>query len=80
MSIICLLRSKLTSTRLVVYFDRGKNKMLTREETTTAFDDIANKQAVQALKAIKIAMEDIIEVYQVMSEEEQRAFDLGESY
>ena len=46
---------------------------------STHLDDSTKEQICQAYKTDE-ACEDIIDIYEVMSEREQRAFDIGEAY
>lgn len=43
-------------------------------------DDSTKEQICQAYKTADEACEDIIDIYEVMSEREHRAFDIGEAY
>lgn len=47
---------------------------------STHLDDSTKEQICQAYKTADEACEDIIDIYEVMSEREQRAFDIGEAY
>lgn len=47
---------------------------------STHLDDSTKEQICQAYKTADEACEDIIDIYEVMSEREHRAFDIGEAY
>ena len=47
---------------------------------STHLDDSTKEQICQAYKTADEACEDIIDISEVMSEREQRAFDIGEAY
>lgn len=52
-----------------------------KEDTNNIhLDDSTKEQICQAYKTADEACEDIIDIYEVMSEREQRAFDIGEAY
>lgn len=52
----------------------------TKKENTFQIDDSTKEQICQAYKTADEACEDIIDIYEVMSEREHRAFDIGEAY
>ena len=47
---------------------------------STHLDDSTKEQICQAYETADEACEDIIDIYEVMSEREHRAFDIGEAY
>lgn len=47
---------------------------------STHLDDSTKEQICQAYKTADEACEDIIDIYEVMSEREHRAFNIGEAY
>ena len=52
----------------------------TKKENTFQIDDSTKGQICQAYDTVDEACTDIIDIYEGMSECEQRAFDIGESY
>lgn len=52
----------------------------TKKENTFQIDDSIKEQICQAYKTADEACEDIVDIYEVMSEREHRAFDIGEAY
>lgn len=52
----------------------------TKKENTFQIDDSTKEQICQAYETADEACEDIIDIYEVMSEQEHRAFDIGEAY
>lgn len=52
----------------------------TKKENTFQIDDSTKEQICQAYKTADEACEDIVDIYEVMSERERRAFDIGEAY
>lgn len=52
----------------------------TKKENTFQIDDSTKEQICQAYNTIDEACGDIIDIYEVMSEREHRAFNIGEVY
>lgn len=53
---------------------------VSKDTNSTHLDDSTKEQICQAYKTADEACEDIIDIYEVMSEREHRAFDIGEAY
>ena len=58
----------------------GTSSEILKNINSTHLDDSTKEQICQAYKTADEACEDIIDIYEVMSEREQRAFDIGEAY
>ena len=58
----------------------GTSSEVSKDTNSTHLDDSTKEQICQAYKTADEACEDIIDIYEVMSEREHRAFDIGEAY
>lgn len=58
----------------------GTSSEILKNINSTHLDDSTKEQICQAYKTADEACEDIIDIYEVMSEREHRAFDIGEAY
>ena len=58
----------------------GTSSEVSKDINSTHLDDSTKEQICQAYKTADEACEDIIDIYEVMSEREHRAFDIGEAY
>lgn len=58
----------------------GTSSEISKDTNSTHLDDSTKEQICQAYKTADEACEDIIDIYEVMSEREHRAFDIGEAY
>lgn len=56
------------------------NSEILKNINSTHLDDSTKEQICQAYKTADEACEDIIDIYEVMSEREHRAFNIGEVY
>ena len=56
------------------------SEVVSKDTNSTHLDDSTKEQICQAYKTADEACEDIIDIYEVMSEREHRAFDIGEAY
>ena len=52
----------------------------TKKENTFQVDDSTKEKICQAYDTVDEACADIIDIYEVMSEREHRAFNIGEAY
>lgn len=58
----------------------GTSSEILKNINSTHLDDSTKEQICQAYKTADEACEDIIDIYEVMSEREHRAFNIGEVY
>lgn len=58
----------------------GTSSEVSKDTNSTHLDDTTKAAICQAYKTADEACEDIIDIYEVMSEREHRAFDIGEAY
>lgn len=58
----------------------GTSSEILKNINSTHLDDSTKAAICQAYKTADEACEDIIDIYEVMSEREHRAFDIGEAY
>ena len=58
----------------------GTSSEVSKDTNSTHLDDSTKEQICQAYDTIDEACGDIIDIYEVMSEREHRAFDIGEAY
>ena len=58
----------------------GTSSEVSKDTNSTHLDDSTKEQICQAYKTADEACEDIIDIYEVMSEREHRAFNIGEVY
>ena len=56
------------------------SEVVSKDTDNIHLDDSTKEQICQAYKTADEACEDIIDIYEVMSEREHRAFDIGEAY
>lgn len=56
------------------------SEVVSKDTDNIQIDDSTKEQICQAYKTADEACEDIIDIYEVMSEREHRAFDIGEAY
>lgn len=58
----------------------GTSSEVSKDTNSTHLDDSTKEQICQAYDTVDEACTDIIDIYEGMSECEQRAFDIGEAY
>jgi len=58
----------------------GTSSEVSKDTNSTHLDDSTKEQLCQAYDTVDEACTDIIDIYEGMSECEQRAFDIGEAY
>ena len=58
----------------------GTSSEVSKDTNSTHLDDSTKEQICQAYDTVDEACTDIIDIYEGMSECEQRAFDTGEAY
>lgn len=58
----------------------GTSSEVSKDTDNTHFDNSTKEQICQAYDTVDEACTDIIGIYEVMSEREHRAFDIGEAY
>ena len=58
----------------------GTSSEVSKDTNSTHLDDSTKEQICQAYDTVDEACADIIGIYEVMSEREHRAFDIGEAY
>lgn len=56
------------------------SEVVSKDTNSTHLDDSTKEQICQAYDTVDEACADIIGIYEVMSEREHRAFDIGEAY
>lgn len=56
------------------------SEVVSKDTNSTHLDDSTKEQICQAYDTVDEACTDIIGIYEVMSEREHRAFDIGEAY
>ena len=56
------------------------SEVVSKDTNSTHLDDSTKEQICQAYDTVDEACADIIDIYEVMSEREHRAFDIGEAY
>ena len=56
------------------------SEVVSKDTNSTHLDDSTKEQICQAYDTIDEACGDIIDIYEVMSEREHRAFNIGEAY
>lgn len=81
-------KQRVCSTYLAEYITKnepapaatGTSSEVSKDTNSTHLDDSTKEQICQAYDTVDEACTDIIDIYEGMSECEQRAFDIGEAY